>query len=700
MDLMKNYKQLLKELPSKTVVFAFGRFNPPTTGHELLVKAVKKLAVAANADHAIYASKTQDPKKNPLSVDKKVHYLNLMFPNTHFIAANPEERTFIEAAKSLNKKYKNIIMVAGSDRTAEYEKILTKYNGKEFHFDVIQVISAGERDPDSDDASGMSGTKMRAIAAKGNYVQFKKGLPSTIRDIDGKRLMNDIRLGMGLEIIKENIKLIIGDLREQYFRGEIFNVDDLVESDSIVYKIAKRGTNHLLLQCEDGTKINKWIQEVHQTTREFMLNEDLTTKTLKPTDKIKVARMIATIVGIDNAESTSNPEQLVNNALRKLKTKSLNADTIKIVDKMISLADEVGIKYDVALKPHKHDVAEGIAHPGWMLKQDPALAKKVNDSKKNYKELLKYAGKSVPKKPVTVSEDNVKNNDSDIDADDEKSGPKTETGGAMSGVQANQDHNLRRRKIKYQMGEEVENLDELSSDALAEYKKRAAASASASDKKGDFKKGNNRFSGIIKATKKQFSNDLKKEDVDLITITQSEQNLEDQLSAELDLTDEQIDHILDLTTDDDYIDEYEDDELAIVDCETGEEIPDHDGIHEETLMEVLSRAERMRSKIRFAKTESKRERKAQIAARSHASTAVVNKRARRLAIRLMKKKLLRGRDVSKLAVGEKERIERVIQKRKSVIARVAMKLAPRVRQIEKARLSHTKFTKGAASANF
>ena len=121
---MKKYSQFLKELPSKTVVFAFGRFNPPTTGHELLVKAVKKLAAANKADHAIYASKSQDAKKNPLTVEKKVHYLNLMFPNTHFVAANPNERTFIEAAKMLNKKYKNLIMVAGSDRITEYQKIL------------------------------------------------------------------------------------------------------------------------------------------------------------------------------------------------------------------------------------------------------------------------------------------------------------------------------------------------------------------------------------------------------------------------------------------------------------------------------------------------------------------------------------------------------------------------------------------------
>jgi nicotinamide mononucleotide adenylyltransferase len=116
---MKKYRQLIKELPSKKVVFAFGRFQPPTTGHELLVKAVQKVASAQKADHVIYASRTEDKKQNPLPVSRKVYYLQRMFPGANFKAANEQVRTFIEAAKELNKRYKNIVMVAGSDRIAE-----------------------------------------------------------------------------------------------------------------------------------------------------------------------------------------------------------------------------------------------------------------------------------------------------------------------------------------------------------------------------------------------------------------------------------------------------------------------------------------------------------------------------------------------------------------------------------------------------
>ena len=195
---MKKYRQLVKELPSKKVVFAFGRFQPPTTGHELLVNAVKRIASAQKADHVIFASRTHDKKSNPLPVDRKVYYLKRMFPKTNFAAASGEIRTFMEAAKFLSKKYKNIVMIAGSDRVPEYTKLLNKYNGDVFNFDTIEVVSAGERDPDADTASGMSGTKMREAAKKGDYTSFKKGLPHTLTDLDSKRLMNEIREGFGL----------------------------------------------------------------------------------------------------------------------------------------------------------------------------------------------------------------------------------------------------------------------------------------------------------------------------------------------------------------------------------------------------------------------------------------------------------------------------------------------------------------------
>lgn len=274
---MKTFSQLRESLPSKTIVFAFGRFNPPTTGHMLLVNFVKKIAQHMNADHVIYASKTTDKVKNPLTVDRKLHYLNLMFPGINFMGATDTQRTFVEAVKALNSKYKNLVMVAGSDRVPEYQRILNQYNGKEFKYNTIEVMSAGERDPDSDNVSGMSATKMRELAAKGkftDYVEknkhikgFKSGLPTSMRDIDGKRLMNDVRVGLGLDPIKEQLKLPTNQLREKYLNGEIFLLGETVlTNDGCQLTIVKRGTNYLLCKTQTNQLVSKWIHEVKNIT--------------------------------------------------------------------------------------------------------------------------------------------------------------------------------------------------------------------------------------------------------------------------------------------------------------------------------------------------------------------------------------------------------------------------------------------------
>lgn len=474
---MKKYKELVKQLPAKTVVMAFGRFQPPTTGHELLVNAVKKVAASNSADHVIYASRTQDKKSNPLPVDRKVYYLKRMFPKTNFVAASDQVRTFIEAAKELNKKYNKLIMIAGSDRVGEYEKILTKYNGSDFNFEKVQVISAGERDPDSDTASGMSGTKMREAAVAGDFAKFKKGLPHTLTEMDGRRLMNEIRKAFGHPVIKEQVYIETTTLREQYVAGEIFLIGEKVQDDKGVYEIMDRGANYVTVadasgelhkkwlnqittveaiqediptgyapaevtfkgyttknlhhsadaakafqmtiqragaadpvavlnalkatdtymglndlhleqggKAPDESEINKWkaahakakesldrvgeflhhedYWHMHQHELEGLLtnyqeagkedmNEELTDKTIKTSDKVKVARIIATTFGIDDAEGSSSPEQLVNAGLRKIKTKTFTPDSLKIIQKMLDLATEAGIKYNHDFVPSR-----------------------------------------------------------------------------------------------------------------------------------------------------------------------------------------------------------------------------------------------------------------------------------------------------------------------------------------------------------
>jgi len=186
----------LIESNNRTVAFAFGRFQPPTIGHELLINKVKQTAERAGTAHVIYVSKKQDHKTNPLDIITKMKYLQKMFPGTNFVAADDTVRTPIEAITHLNQKYNGLIWVAGSDRLPTFTKLANEYNGKDYQYQNIQVISSGSRDPDSDDAAGMSGTKMRDAAVADDLQTFMQGLPGTISEQDAMNLMNLIKQGM------------------------------------------------------------------------------------------------------------------------------------------------------------------------------------------------------------------------------------------------------------------------------------------------------------------------------------------------------------------------------------------------------------------------------------------------------------------------------------------------------------------------
>jgi len=167
-----------------------------------------------------------------------------------------------------------------------------------------------------------------------------------------------------------------------------------------------------------------------------------------------------------------------------------------------------------------------------------------------------------------------------------------------------------------------------------------------------------------------------------------------------DFTEDEIEEMINSVTDEDIEDLYEEDEIVLVYDDDGEEIPPIQEESKYDLMEVLSRTERMKGKIRLRKTSAKRGRSTKIALKRFSNPATINKRARRLAIKLMKKRMLRGRDYAKVSVGEKERIEKTMAKRKDIISRVAQRLVSRVRKVEKARMSHGKVTKGSMPSVF
>jgi hypothetical protein len=195
------FKDFLRENSNeKHAVLAFGRMNPPTTGHAKLVDKVKEVANKVGGSHHVVLSHSTDPKKNPLTAAQKLKHAKRFFPNTNLSVSDKESPNFLEQAKKLHKQgVTHLHMVAGSDRIPEYKKILSKYNGTHqsalFNFKKIHVHSAGERDPDAEGTEGMSASKMRGHATTGNFEEFKKGIPSHVRHEHAKELFNDVRKG-------------------------------------------------------------------------------------------------------------------------------------------------------------------------------------------------------------------------------------------------------------------------------------------------------------------------------------------------------------------------------------------------------------------------------------------------------------------------------------------------------------------------
>ena len=180
----------LFEAPERTAAMAFGRMNPPTIGHAKLVDAVK----AQEGDPYIFLSQSQKPKTDPLAFADKLRYAKFFFPEVTI--GNPEVKTIIQALQKIDALgYDNLVYVAGSDRVPAFEELINKYNGVEYNFKSIKVVSAGERDPDADGAEGMSASKMRAAAEAGDLESFKQGVPNQeVAD----EMYAAVRQGMGI----------------------------------------------------------------------------------------------------------------------------------------------------------------------------------------------------------------------------------------------------------------------------------------------------------------------------------------------------------------------------------------------------------------------------------------------------------------------------------------------------------------------
>ena len=207
------------------VVTSYGRMNPPTYhGHGAVVGKVEELSKEMKAPSVIALSRSQDPEKNPLSPEQKIKHAKRMFPKANIMLADEAAPTIVDHIKALNKKgHKHLVLVVGSDRVEEMQKLLARYNGKEFFFKKIDVVSSGERDMDSDKEEidekppkdetaaqkkereekkrrGMSASKMRGHAISGRYGEFKAGMHPEAPEEHTKEMYNEVRAGMDIKI--------------------------------------------------------------------------------------------------------------------------------------------------------------------------------------------------------------------------------------------------------------------------------------------------------------------------------------------------------------------------------------------------------------------------------------------------------------------------------------------------------------------
>ena len=268
---MRSFKDI-REARGDTCVFTFGRFNPPTTGHEKLLDAVATQAKKnPGAPYYVFASHSENAKKDPLPYAKKVAYMKKMFPKHARNIIVDKARNVFEIAVSLhNKGHRAIVMVVGSDRVDEFNSLLNKYNGVEarhgyYGFDEIKVVSAGERDPDAEGVTGMSASKMRAAASANDFNSFAQGLPSGFAD--GKKLFADVRKHMGIRESFNGLNYVMTEedvIRDMYVRGEVLTIGDEVTDlyTGVTGKIIRRGTNYLTFAEEDGTTHKKWLYEI------------------------------------------------------------------------------------------------------------------------------------------------------------------------------------------------------------------------------------------------------------------------------------------------------------------------------------------------------------------------------------------------------------------------------------------------------
>ena len=402
-----DFKQYLNEAAKKakekeeesTAVMSFGRFNPPTIGHEKLIRKTEEVAQQHNGTAHIVASHSEGTAKNPVPQQAKIGYLhNIVKPSTELSGSSKEEPTILHAAAKLHGQgVKHLKIVAGSDRVQEYQTLLNKYNdGKKYphgsyNFKSIEVVSAGSRDPDAEGVAGMSGTKIREYARKGNTAKFRSALPDALK-ASANEIMGHIKAAPmnenyenpyrfddatpgGTEYMKkmtpgQKIECVTGiwseklgtcvSVREAYIQNEIFKLNDIVEAiNGDKGPIVFRGSSYVTMQIAEGKTVKHWIKDIKESSR--------TTPAIiiKPARKIMEKQIPALFLPKQKLEQILNNETDNSKEVQSTKAK----DTITMSNLRKRIAEMHTANRDINFKPDKevyHGIdktIEGQGHP-------------------------------------------------------------------------------------------------------------------------------------------------------------------------------------------------------------------------------------------------------------------------------------------------------------------------------------------------
>lgn len=260
-------KESKEKSESNGVVIVFGRFNPPTIGHEKLLNKAAKEAEKNGYELRIYPSRSQDKKKNPLDADAKINYMRQMFPKyAGNIVDDANSKTIFNVMIGANEEgHKNMKIMVGSDRLGEFQGLSHKYNGELYNYDNLEVVSAGDRDPDAEGAEGMSASKLRLAASEGDFKSFAKGIPNTLANQKKMEMYNTLRKSMGINETWEIApKFDEETLRNHYIKEDIYSIGSIVENinTGLIGKIIRRGTSYLICVTEDDIMFKSWLRDL------------------------------------------------------------------------------------------------------------------------------------------------------------------------------------------------------------------------------------------------------------------------------------------------------------------------------------------------------------------------------------------------------------------------------------------------------